>query len=72
MRLNEFALNGKTIVIETYARTTKVKPSNVKEWLEAGYEYFKQDENGDKFMIGGIKKGKPRYVCINFCKVSIV
>ena len=72
MELNKLALSGKVVLVQTCTKTTKVKKSDVKAWLNYGYDFFKKAENGDKLMIEGVSKGKPRYTCINFCKISVV
>jgi hypothetical protein len=61
----------KTVTVATYTRVTNVKAKHREAWAKAGFNFFKADGNGATLMIDGQSKGKPRYVCIDFCKVIV-
>jgi hypothetical protein len=47
-----------------------VKPKHRAAWRAAGHEFFKTDSTGATLMIEGQSKGRPRYSCIDWCKVT--
>jgi hypothetical protein len=61
---------GKTVTIATYTKVLTVKPKHRQAWRNAGFEFFKTDATGATLMIGGQSKGRPRYVCIDWCKIT--
>ena len=69
-KINAAIEAGKTVTVHTYTRRVTIKQKHVKSWADAGYPFFKTDEKGANLMIDGQSKGKPRYACIDWCRVT--
>ena len=68
--INTHMDNGLSIQIATHLTCTRVKPTHRAAWRKAGFEFFKTDASGANLMISGQSKGKPRYSCIDYCKIE--
>lgn len=57
--INKHIADGKTILIRTYTRITKITPKTVKNFEEANHPLFKMNSANELLMAEG-----KRYVCI--------
>lgn len=57
--------SGKSVLISTHLRSTAITPKTLKTWRERGHELFRESKGSD-YMANG-----KRFVCIDYCTVSI-
>ena len=62
--INNALAAGKTVMISTMTRATKVTPKNAKKWAANGWTMFKLDGNSLLMAAGR------RFDCIDYCRIS--
>jgi len=70
-KILEILAAGKTITVATPLVIVPVKQGVVALWAKAGFPFFKTGKDGATWMIRGVSKGQPKYVCIDGAKVFV-
>ena len=57
---------GKSVYLATCTRITEITPKTWQRWQAKGLKLLHADSNGHDYMASG-----KRFVCIDYCKITI-
>lgn len=60
---------GRTVYFCTALRATPFTAKSIAKFRALGVEPIKLGSTGDLRMLEGFTKGKPRFVCANYCEL---
>ena len=67
--MSERLRDGYTIYLATALRVIQFTQNSVSKWRAAGVEPF-YARNGSLYVVEGTSKGKPRFVCADYCQLT--